>query len=51
MPPVTVRETEPFDPALQLTLVAVALRDNAVGCVIVLDVVDVHPLLSVIVTL
>ena len=50
VPPEADAEAVPSLPPLQLMFVPVAVTARAVGCVIVVDAVPVHPLLSVTVT-
>ena len=50
VPPDAEAEAAPVLPPLQLTFVPVAVTARTVGCVIVVDAVPVHPLLSVTVT-
>ena len=50
MPPVTVKSIAPVDAPLHKKFVTVVDKFNAVGCVIVADVVEVHEFASVTVT-
>ena len=50
MAPLTVTEADPFVPPLQATFVCDVPTVNAAGCVTVYDLVAVHPLASVTVT-
>ena len=50
VPPPAVAIAWPVDPPLHDTFVCVVDTVNSAGCVIVTDVVAVHPLLSVTVT-
>ena len=50
MPPVTVKSIAPVDAPLHKIFVTVVDKFNAVGCVMVADVVAVHEFASVTVT-